>query len=173
MSVVPQEDYLMQRAARGDATSMERLYALTATPLFSYLRKLGALHADADDLLQTTFLNAWRSRQSFRGEGARPWLFTIARNAWLSHAGRNKAATESNDAGMETAENALIANELSQALERALQRLPEDTREAVVLSRVSGLGISQIAQVLGITEGNTRVRIHRGLQQLKKEVEPS
>lgn len=173
MSVTPQEDYLMQRVARGDAVSMERLYALTASALFSYLRKLGAMHADADDLLQSTFLNAWRSRNSFRGEGARPWLFTIARNAWLDHVGRNKVTVERNELGMETAEHALIANDLSQALERALQRLPGDTREAVVLSRVSGLSISQIANVLGLSEGNTRVRIHRGLQQLKKEVEAS
>lgn len=167
------EDSLMRGAVAGDAEAMEELYSLTASALFSYLRRLGNERADADDILQTTFLNAWRSRTRFRGTGARAWLFTIARNAFLTHAGKRARHTAENppSSTLATPSEAMAAADLSRRIEIALSGLPDETREAVVLSRVSGLSIEEIAGLLQTSKGNVRVRIHRGLTRLKEEIE--
>ena len=167
------EDSLMRGAVAGDARAMDQLYSLTASALFSYLRRLGSQRADADDILQTTFLNAWRSRTRYRGAGARAWLFSIARNAFLTHAGkRARQSSESAPAlALATPSEDMAATELSRRIDSALRGLPDDTREAVVLSRVSGLSIEEIAVLLRTSEGNVRVRIHRGLKRLQEEVE--
>lgn len=160
----------MRKAVNGDGRAMERLYRLTATALFNYLRRLGGNRTDADDVLQTTFLNAWRSRTRFRGDGARAWLFTIARNAFYSHIARQDAGTQisSNPLSPATPSEQFVATDLSRRIEAALDRLPDDTREVVVLSRVSGLSIREIAQLTALSEGNVRTRIHRGLTKLKQ-----
>ncbi|MBT8066646.1 MAG: RNA polymerase sigma factor [Gammaproteobacteria bacterium] len=166
------EDSLMRGAVAGDGAAMEQLYSLTASALFSYLRRLGSNHADADDLLQTTYLNAWRSRTRFRGIGARPWLFSIARNAFLTHVGKEARSSVDNSPPLALATPAenMAASDLSRRIDRALNELPADTREAVVLSRVSGLSISDIAGLLNTSEGNVRVKIHRGLTHLKEDI---
>ncbi len=71
-----------------------------------------------------------------------------------------------------TPEQEQAAGELSARLDAALGRLPEDTREVVVLSRVSGLDAGEIAVLLDLSEANVRVRLHRGLKRLKAELEP-
>lgn len=167
------EDSLMRRAADGDGSALERLYALTASALYSYLCRLANSRTDADDLLQTTFLNAWRSKHSFRGDGARAWLFTIARNAFLTHVGKKRDLSEMapHVAQPATPGEQFAATDLSRRVEAAMTRLPHDTREAVILSRLSGLSVHDIAALLETSEGNVRVRIHRGLTQLKKHLE--
>ena len=162
----------MLGAVAGDAAAMEQLYSLTASALFSYLRRLGSSRADADDLLQTTYLNAWRSRTRFRGSGVRPWLFSIARNAFLTHVGKEARSSVDSSVplALATPAESMVASDLSRRIDRALNELPADTREAVILSRVSGLSIGDIAALLNTSEGNVRVRIHRGLTHLKEDI---
>lgn len=163
----------MRAVVAGDGQAMERLYGLTANALFTYLRRLGSGAADADDVLQTTFLNAWRSRARFQGEGVRAWLFTIARNAYFTHASKQAIASVDPTSSVrpDTPAQHFAATDLSRRIEAALSELPDDTREAVVLSRISGLSIRQIAALLDTSEGNVRVRIHRGLARLKEGLE--
>ncbi len=166
------EDRLMQEVAQGSRESMDRLYIALAKPLYNYLLRLAGDSERANDALQTTFLNAWHSRESFRGQGARPWLFVIARNAAI-RLHRNQpvlepvvtAVAETNPAE----ENQ--AAELAERLDVALARLPADTREAIVLSRVSGLSLDEIAELLGVSNGALRVRLTRGLNRIKEELE--
>lgn len=163
----------MRSAAAGDGAALERLYLLTANPLYSYLCRIAGNRADADDLLQTTFMNAWRSKHRFRGDGARAWLFTIARNAFLSHVGKDRGlpVEVSQSVTPATPSEQFAATDLSRRVEEGLTQLPSDTREAVILSRLSGLPIREIAELLDTSEGNVRVRIHRGLAQLKNHLE--
>lgn len=162
----------MRRAAAGDGAALERLYSLTANALFSYLSRLSGNRADADDMLQTTFMNAWRSRHRFRDAGARAWLFTIARNVFLTQAGKTQVVEAGSQVqSLPTPSEQFAATDLSRRLDAALSQLPEDTREAVVLSRLSGLSIREIATLLDTSEGNVRVRIHRGLTTIRNELE--
>jgi RNA polymerase sigma-70 factor (ECF subfamily) len=61
--------------------------------------------------------------------------------------------------------------ELSDALEVALDRLPETYREAIVLTKITGLSVAEAATVLGSTETAVKLRVHRGYNQLRKELE--
>ncbi len=162
----------MRAAAAGDDHAMERLYARVSPSLFNYLRKLGCSPADADDVLQASFLKAWQARSRFTGSGVRLWLYTITRNTWYSLARRQSLAEpESPLTTISTPEQEQAAGELSARLDAALGRLPEDTREVVVLSRVSSLDAAEIARLLSLSEANVRVRLHRGLKSLKAELE--
>ncbi|MEM8547335.1 MAG: RNA polymerase sigma factor [Pseudomonadota bacterium] len=172
MSELELADTLMQKAARGNRRAMDQLYGLLATPLYNYLLRLSGDPDLANDALQNTFLQAWQSRDTFRGDGARPWLFVIARNASrrLRTPPVATPAAETADPGADPAA-AQTARETAAQLEHALAKLPEDTREAIVLSRVAGLDLDEIAGILGTTNGALRVRLSRGLAALKKELE--
>lgn len=166
------EDALMQRAALGDEHAMARLYGLVANALYTYLRRLGCDANTADDVLQTTFLNAWRSRERFRGDGARAWLFVIARNAWFKQRQGNKDDRHLQivSSAPATPSEQFAATDLARRVDQALSQLEASQREAIILSRVSGLSTREIAGVLEISEGNVRVRLHRGLAKLKETV---
>ncbi len=60
---------------------------------------------------------------------------------------------------------------MSDALEIALQRLPESYREAIELTKITGLSIQEAASVLGTTETAVKLRVHRGYNQLRKELD--
>ncbi len=166
------EDHLMRAVAEGDDRAMERLYSRCAPGLYNYLRKLGCSRTDADDVLQAAFLKAWQARSRYSGVGVRLWLFTITRNTWYSLARKlQQPAPESSVSEFSTPEQEQTAGELSARLDAALGRLPEDTREVVVLSRVSSLDAGEIAALLDLSEANVRVRLHRGLKRLKAELE--
>ena len=166
------EDLLMRMAADGSRDAMDRLYAVVAPPLYNYLLRLAGDPERANDALQTTFLNAWQGRASFRGHGARPWLFVIARNAAFRSRPTGtvlEPVDRVTSAGIPTDEHE--AAELADRLDAALARLPAETHEAIVLSRVSGLSIDEIADLLGLTNAALRVRLSRGLKKIKEELE--
>ncbi|MEM1176137.1 MAG: RNA polymerase sigma factor [Pseudomonadota bacterium] len=166
------EDHLMRAAADGDDRSMERLYARLSPALFNYLRKLGCSRDDADDVLQTAFVKAWQARTRFRGGGVRLWLFTITRNTWYSLARKQaNTAVVSPASDFSTPEEEQSGRDLSACIDTALSQLPVDTREVVILSRVSGMDAGEIARLLDISEANVRVRLHRGLKHLRAELQ--
>jgi len=172
MTKADHEDRLMQQAAAGSRTAMEHLYKELSAPLYNYLLRLAGDADRANDALQATFLNAWQGRASFSGNGARPWLFVIARNAaFRLHRRKTElhAVTEAGAAASPADEHE--AAELADRIDAALAQLPPDTREAIVLSRVSGLGLDEIAELLGTSNGALRVRLSRGLNRLKEVLE--
>jgi RNA polymerase sigma-70 factor (ECF subfamily) len=166
------EDTLMQKAAAGSREAMDRLYADLAPPLYNYVLRLSGDPERADDALQTTFLNAWHGRASFRGKGARPWFFVIARNAVFRHfPGETVLESVDSVSSATSPADEHQATELADRLDEALARLSADTREAIVLSRLSGLSLEEIADLLGVSNGALRVRLSRGLKRLKEELE--
>ncbi len=172
MAEPTREDWLMQQAAAGNRGAMDRLYGELSAPLYNYLLRLADTPDQADDALQATFLNAWQGRASFKGLGARPWLFVIARNAAFRLRQRKPEVELSNhSAAVAGPADELEAAELADRLDAALAQLPADTREAIVLSRVSGLSLDEIAELLGTNNGALRVRLSRGLNRLKEVLE--
>lgn len=173
MTDAAREDQLMQQAAAGNRGAMDRLYSELSTPLFNYLLRLAGDPEKASDALQATFLNAWQGRASFQGHGARPWLFVIARNAaFRIHKPKPDLGLFNDSAAQATPADEHEAAELADRLDDALTRLPAATREAIVLSRVSGLSLDEIAKLLDTSNSALRVRLSRGLNQLKQELEP-
>lgn len=130
--------------------------------------------AERDDLLQDISFALWRALPSFRGEcSERTFVYRIAHNRGLTHRARRRHRVteplERAEVVADTAadpEQATIRNLTRERLMAAVRRLPEGARQVVILS-LSGLGASEIADVLGITENNAAVRLSRARRALK------
>ncbi len=130
----------------------------------------------AEDLTQETFLRAEQHRASFRGQASmRTWLFAIALNACRDHfrakARHAQCSSESSAAEHLPAnvdlEQALAQTEMGACISGYLFQLPERQREIVALHDVGGLDHQEIGRLLGISEANARVLLHRGRAALR------
>ena len=113
---------------------------------------------DAEDVVQESFVKAFRTFDRFRGEDARSWFFTIVRNTALSHLqrARPKAEVEWSDNLPEPVdlqpgtEMTLLERERRARVRRAIEALPVEFREALVLRELEGLAYKEIAWVLKV-----------------------
>jgi RNA polymerase sigma-70 factor, ECF subfamily len=130
---------------------------------------------DAEDLVQESCLNAWKGFSSFRGGNIRSWLLAIVRNtcySWLRSNRRQDLAVEF-DEGSHTPENEtpdaeglLIAEASREMLARALEELPAEFREALVLRELEGLSYKEIGDVAGVPVGTVMSRLARARARL-------
>lgn len=144
---------------------------------------------EAEDLVQDTFLQAYRAWDTFtRGTNARAWLFTICRNRFLrgeERRGRRPERTESElDAAVESLAMAAVFGEVRNAdperaffdsfvddeVLRAVDTLPAAFREVVVLSDVEGMSYPEMAEVLGVPVGTVKSRLFRGRRLLQQSL---
>ncbi|MEO6600496.1 MAG: RNA polymerase sigma factor [Polyangiaceae bacterium] len=170
-------ELLMERYVDGEAEAFEFLYRRVSPNLLGYLLRLTRNRERAEDLLQITFSKIHRARGSYlRGAPVLPWILAIARRSFLDE--RRSALVRTEDLSPDGAlpepknEERPLPTELSDALEVALDRLPESYREAIVLTKITGLSVAEAASVLGATETAVKLRVHRGYNQLRKELEP-
>lgn len=164
----------------------EALPHLDAVYRFALRLAQGRAHL-AEDLVQDTFLQAYRAWDTFtRGTNARSWLFTICRNRFLrleERRGRSGEVTEA-DSGADVEalastavfsevrsadpERAFFDSFVDQEVMRALDALPTAFREAVTLSDVEGLSYPEMAEVLGVPTGTVKSRLFRGRRLLQQ-----
>jgi RNA polymerase sigma-70 factor (ECF subfamily) len=166
----------MERYVDGDGNAFEGLYRKLSPTLMGYLLRLTRNRARAEDLLQITFTKVHRARGSYlRGAPVLPWVIAIARRSFLDE--RRAAAVRNEDLSADGSlpeprpDAPAVPTEMSDALEMALQKLPESYREAIELTKITGLSIQEAATVLGATETAVKLRVHRGYNQLRKELE--
>jgi RNA polymerase sigma-70 factor, ECF subfamily len=174
---------LMERYCSGDSAAFRELYAAVAPKLYGYLLRMARQRAVADDLLQQTFLKVHRARSAFvRGADPVPWIYSIAHRTFLDEARRNKRAV----VGLATSEDLpeISADvtgqassqreeprhdpEVAKAALAALAGLPDQQREAVVLTKLDGKSVAEAAAIAGTTVGAMKVRAHRGYSALRK-----
>jgi RNA polymerase sigma-70 factor (ECF subfamily) len=139
--------------------------------------------ADADDIVQETFMRAYRSWHTFeRGSDARRWLFTICRNAFLRTKERARHQVELEDgdveavasqvaetAGSRASDEQLLAQlDLGPALSKALDQLAEPFRSAVTLVDVEDQSYEAASEILGVPIGTVRSRLFRGRRLLQQ-----
>jgi RNA polymerase sigma-70 factor (ECF subfamily) len=143
---------------------------------FNYARWLTRNDADAEDVVQDACVRAMRFFSSLRDDDARAWLFTIVRNSWYSRVSRKANVAEGtrlNDGQDQRPDNALDPEErlLQQhtvALVRAaLEQLPVDFREVIVLREIEGLSYKEIAEVAGVPIGTVMSRLARARERLQ------
>jgi RNA polymerase sigma-70 factor (ECF subfamily) len=172
------ESDLIRRAQRGDTHAYEELVHAYQGIAFRTAYVIARNAGDAEDAAQDGFVKAWRALGRFR-EGApfRPWLLRIvaneARNRRRS-AGRRanlalRAATEepSGDAAP-SPEAALLSAEQRAALLTAVEGLPDDQRDVVVLRYFLGLSEVEVAEGLGVPQGTVKSRTARALERLRE-----
>jgi len=169
-------EQLMERYVDGEAEAFEFLYRRVSPNLMGYLLRLTRNRERAEDLLQITFSKVHRARVSYlRGAPVLPWILAIARRSFLDERRSAQVRTEdlSPDGSLpeQQLEERPLPAEISDALEVALDRLPETYREAIVLTKITGLSVAEAATVLGSTETAVKLRVHRGYNQLRKDLE--
>jgi RNA polymerase sigma-70 factor, ECF subfamily len=126
--------------------------------------------ADADDLVQEALLKAWTHRQRFQlGTNLRAWLFTILRNTWYTQAVRRRREQADPDGAYAEAQVIQASQPWTvamTAMRAALQRLPPDQREAIVLVGAAGLSYEEAAEVCGCALGTIKSRVNRARVRL-------
>jgi RNA polymerase sigma-70 factor (ECF subfamily) len=170
-------------AARRDPLAFEALYRKYVAQVYNFaLYELRDQHA-AEDMTAQVFLRAlaalpgFREREEPPASSFRPWLFQIARNAMANERRRTRRRPE---APLELAElvtaaedverEAVNRDELRRAL-AALDGLPDDRRQALLLRFVHEMDAAEIGLVLGRSAGAVRVLIHRGLRGVTRQLE--
>ncbi len=150
--------------------------------VYRFARSLTRDDADADDIVQETFLRAYRSWHTFQaGTDARRWLFTIARNVFLRSREREARSVSMDDPELETiaavrlsaaldsdGQRELFSRlDLGPALTEAIDALPDVFRQVVLLVDVEGNSYDDTAEMLGIPVGTVRSRLFRGRRLLQ------
>jgi RNA polymerase sigma-70 factor (ECF subfamily) len=126
----------------------------------------------ADDLVQDTMLKAWNSLDSFQeGTNLRAWLFTILRNTYFSECRRRRREVEDRD-GNKADELAVHPGQQGhldmQDFRKALNLLPPDQREALVLVGAAGFSYEEAASVSGCAVGTIKSRVNRARTKLSE-----
>lgn len=158
--------------------------------VYRFALRLAGSEAEADDLVQETFLRAYRAWDQYtRGTAAKSWLFTICRNVFLRRVERGKRHDEIVEENVRRSpgatdpvnplwlsvsdvdpEGEFFASIVDGRIIEAIQELPEEYRTAVVLSDVEGLPYAEIAELMDVPVGTVKSRLFRGRRRLQEEL---
>jgi RNA polymerase sigma-70 factor (ECF subfamily) len=181
-----------QEGAAADDRSVaafDRLYRDHVDRMYRFAQRLCGSPEDAKDLVQETFLSAYRSLKDFRGESSvSTWLYTIAAHACQRMRRKRKGEPErelSLDALIPTSdgdmplqipgddlspEERLEYKELRRSLFAAVQKLPKKYRMVLVLRDMEGLSAKEVGAVMGLTERAVKSRLHRARLFVRHEL---
>jgi RNA polymerase sigma-70 factor (ECF subfamily) len=172
-----------------DAGDFDRLYRDHVDRIYRFAQRLCGQADDAKDLVQDTFLNAYRGLKHFRGEAQlSTWLYTIAARACIRMRRKRKGEPErelsldefipTSDGEFRlqipteglTPEEALANKELRRALQEAIQKLPKKYRLVLVLRDMEGLSAKEVGSIMGLNERAVKSRLHRARLFVRREL---
>jgi RNA polymerase sigma-70 factor (ECF subfamily) len=174
---------VMTRYCAGEPAAFHRLYALLAPRILAYLCGLIGEKATAEDLLQQTFLKVHEARSAYvRGANPIPWIYTIAHRTCLDEIRRRKRSrvrlTKDGALAAEPAADLTGASaesrsepadrDAASAAMAALEHLPGNQREALILTKVHGRSHAEAAMIAGTTPGAIKLRAHRAYVSLRQ-----
>ncbi len=151
-----------------------RLYDSTFPVLFRVAYRIVGTEDAAEDLCQDAFFRLYERNMRFPNlDEAKYWLIRVVKNAALNYAKRKERERRAYQRAFredvrkpETGESEYIAGETKQEVQEALQKLPETMRTVLVLKEYGELNYKEIGRILGISEGNVKVRVFRAREQL-------
>jgi RNA polymerase sigma-70 factor (ECF subfamily) len=176
-STDPTDAALVLAYRGGDERSASALVGRHASALARFLGGAGADQGDLEDLVQETFIRAFRGLEGWRGEAAfRSWLLSIASNLlkdqYRRRRGRVHVALEDDDhAAADDPAATFDATEAETRMQLGLSTLPRLQREVFLLRAQQGMDYGIIAETLGTTPGAARVHYHHAVRKLKEMVE--
>jgi RNA polymerase sigma-70 factor (ECF subfamily) len=188
-NVTDEDTEVVQAVNDGQPERFQELVSRYEGRIYNFGLKLCGHVQDAEDLVQESFLNAFRYMGSFRFETKfRNWLYRIATSVCLKKRRRSKFAPdqelsleeflpkegeplpESVPAWAAQPLDQLLTSELSQVIRDAIVDLPENHRLVVVLRDLEGFSTEETAQMLNLTPSNVKVRLHRGRLFLREKL---
>ena len=183
----PTDFDLMDMVKQGDRAAFRNLMDRYATPVYNYLNYMTKEHATAEDLCQEVFLKVYENAAKWKPKAqVKTWIFRIAHNMAINELKAYRRKADSLDepvsvnnqtprretfasAGTNPEENAL-EREKSEIVSKALEKLPENQRTAILLKRFDGFSYKEIAAVLDCSVSAVESLIFRGRQRLKEEL---
>jgi RNA polymerase sigma factor (sigma-70 family) len=164
------DDALMCRVRGGDVQALAPLFDRHHAALLNFYLRTTGNRASSEDLVQDVFVRILKYRRTYRpGSRFLTWMYHIARHARLDYYRRRRGEVEWDDsyaatlAPCDPAETA----QRRHLLALALQRLPDEKREVLVLSRFQGLRYEEIGELLNCEPGAVKVRVHRAMHALR------
>ena len=163
----------MLKVKSGDLDKMALLFQRYHRPLYGFLYHMTGQREASEDLVQNIFYRMLRSRHTFTGNGEfRTWMYHLARNVLKDHwkkAGGPRPVAEWED---RITDEVLVDEQLEKKMElemlqKRIASLSPESREVLILSRYQDLKYAEIAEVLDLSVGAVKVRIHRAINQLK------
>jgi RNA polymerase sigma-70 factor (ECF subfamily) len=169
------DNALMLKVKEGNLDKLGLLFERYKKPLFGFFYGLTKDAELCEDLVQNVFFRILKYRYLFRGEGDfKTWMFHIARNVSHDHFRKNKWKFKES---LDTWEDKLGSDENRSTkfqqddemhlLSMAMDRLPEEKREILLLSKFQDKKYKEIGEILGCSEGAVKVKVFRALQDLK------
>jgi RNA polymerase sigma-70 factor (ECF subfamily) len=178
---------IIRRAQRGDAAAFERIYQLYGRRIYALCLRIARNPTEAEDLTQEAFLRAFRKIQTFRGESAfSTWLYRLALNVVLMKLRkkqvpeasleemrkRNAESTgQSKEVGGPDLHLAGLMDRLN--LERAVEQLPSAFKTVFVLHDIQGYKHHEIAEMMDLSIGTSKGRLHRARTRLRELLQDS
>lgn len=182
---VEAEGFSLKALQAGDSEEFSRLLDAYSSQIYRLATKMLNQQQDAEDVLQETFLKAYRGLKSFDGRSKiSTWLFRIATNEALMVLRRKHPDTVSIDEPIETEEgeqepiqiidwcclpeNELLSDEAREKLDAAVQKLPESLKVVFLLRDINDLSTHETAEVLGLSDTAVKTRLSRARLRLRE-----
>ena len=190
----PGDRELVERAQQGDGPAFAMLVERHQRQLYRLALRMTGSEADAQEVLQEAFLNAYQKLPLFRGEAQfSSWLYRIAANSALMRLRRKRRAPDtlaeqplelagprfsaegylepaSSSDWSQRADEKMMSGELGDAINKAVAELPDDYRTVFLLKDVDGLSNEDIANALALTVPAVKSRLHRARLALREKL---
>ncbi len=157
--------------------SFQAFYSCYFNKVKQFLMKKGMKLQDAEDLSQEAFQYCYKNWDRFDPQKAsrKTWLFLVVSSRWKNYCRDRKIQVDIDDYANQIPDGtdlqqAVWVEQIREEISAGLAKLPENQRRAVVLRHIECWDCNKIAKVLGISEGNARILIYRGLRKLEKEL---
>ena len=174
------DELLLRRACKGDVQAFEDLMQSHESRIYAIALRMMGNREDAQDCAQEAMVRIYRAMGSFKGQSAlATWIYRITMNTCLDELRRRKARKVTSldslvdngwsptDTG-DTPEEHGLRVEKQNALNQAIQSLPDDMRAAIILRDVKGYSYDEIASILDANVGTIKSRISRGREKLRE-----
>jgi len=165
------EDLRIAKAiAAGDRALFKNVYDRNINTLFNLARRLAGSTAEAEDIVQDTFIRAYQKIHLFAGRSTlSSWMYRICLNIGLEHLRRKKGTFEDlNDSNCGTVEPDQKKVILRRKLEKAIKKLPQGCRTVFVLHDIEGFNHKEIAERLHLAEGTSKSQLFKARAMLRK-----
>jgi RNA polymerase sigma-70 factor (ECF subfamily) len=156
----------------------ERVVTPHLSRAYNLARLLVGNTADAEDLVQEASLRAFRALEGYHGGDTRTWLLVIVRNACYSFLGRQRGTEsvvefteEEHSPDAATPETAALRTANAGEVRTAIEQLPAEFRECLVLREIEDMSYREIAEITGVPVGTVMSRLSRARQQLRARLQ--
>jgi RNA polymerase sigma-70 factor (ECF subfamily) len=192
IQVTQSDEVAIARARRGDRDAFRVLVERHSRVVFRLAFRMTGNEIDAEDMVQETFLKAWKQIGKFDGRASfATWLHRICANCSLDHIRAHKRrqgsqATPREDSsgdaadpmaqiatGAPSPERLALSSQITAILLPALNELSEMERAAFILRHYEGMGIEDISAALGVQPGAAKHSVFRAVQKLRRVLEPA